>query len=179
MRLFARRGYDGVGVAELSEALGVNPPSLYAAYGSKCGLFEHAMRIYRARFEAAVPEALESEERLDAAVARLFAMAADAYTQDTEAAGCMVIEGGRSVQDPGARALLEKAHLATRRLIVERFERGNAPEPDLLADYVLAILSGLSASARRGAGRERLQAMASIAAAGFATRVGVASSAEP
>src|SRR5262245_54161278 len=46
MRLFHGRGYDAVGVAELGAALGVNPPSLYAAFGSKMGLFREAVARY-------------------------------------------------------------------------------------------------------------------------------------
>src|SRR5690242_7796928 len=46
MGLFHGRGYDGVGVAELGAALGVSPPSLYAAFGSKMGLFRQAVARY-------------------------------------------------------------------------------------------------------------------------------------
>jgi TetR/AcrR family transcriptional repressor for divergent bdcA len=171
MRLFARHGYDGVGVAELSEALGVNPPSLYAAFGSKRGLFERAVQLYRQRYEAAVPAALAAEPRLEDAVARLFSVAAEAYTEDSEAPGCMIIEGARSAQDPGACTVLAEAHGSTRALVLDRLRRDDAPDPEVLADYVLAILSGLSAAARRGASREKLHAIAAIAAQGFAARL--------
>jgi TetR/AcrR family transcriptional repressor for divergent bdcA len=171
MRLFAKHGYDGVGVAELSEALGVNPPSLYAAFGSKRGLFERAVQLYRERFETCLPEALDSEPRLERAIARLFEAAVDGYTRDPEAPGCMIIEGGRSAHDAGACALLSDAHQATRAVILERLRRDDAPEPEVLTDYILAILSGLSASARRGLPKERMLAVASIAAEGFAARL--------
>jgi TetR/AcrR family transcriptional repressor for divergent bdcA len=174
MRLFARHGYDGVGVAELSEALGVNPPSLYAAFGSKRGLFERAVELYRRRYESAVPAALAAESRLEDAIAGLFAGAADAYTDDPESPGCMIIEGTRSAQDPGACTVLGEAHGSTRALILERIRRDGAPDPEILADYVLAILSGLSASARRGTSKEALRAIAAIAAEGFAARLAAA-----
>ena len=45
LALFHERGYDAVGVAELSQATGVKPPSLYAAFGSKQGLFERAVAL--------------------------------------------------------------------------------------------------------------------------------------
>jgi len=48
LALFRQRGYDGVGVAELSQALGIKPPSLYAAFGNKHGLFVEAIKIYAA-----------------------------------------------------------------------------------------------------------------------------------
>lgn len=171
MRLFARHGYDGVGVAELSEALGVNPPSLYAAFGSKRGLFERAVELYRERYEAAVPAVLASEPRLEDAVARLFAVAAKAYTDDPDSPGCMIIEGTRSAQDPGACTVLGDAQRSTRGLILDRLRTDGAPDPEVLADYVLVVLSGLSAAARRGTSGENLSEVAAIAAQGFAARL--------
>lgn len=46
IKLFQARGYDAVGVAELSAALGIKPPSFYAAFGSKAGLLERALKRY-------------------------------------------------------------------------------------------------------------------------------------
>ena len=46
MKLFHARGYDAVGVAELVAALGIKPPSFYAAFGSKAGLLERALERY-------------------------------------------------------------------------------------------------------------------------------------
>src|SRR5262245_25860741 len=48
MRLFHARGYDAVGVAELVSELGIKPPSFYAAFGSKAGLFRQALDRYAA-----------------------------------------------------------------------------------------------------------------------------------
>ena len=45
--LFHARGYDAVSIADLTHALEINPPSLYAAYGSKFALFERTLRSYR------------------------------------------------------------------------------------------------------------------------------------
>lgn len=180
MRLFAKHGYDGVGVAELSGALGVNPPSLYAAFGSKRGLFERAVQLYREQFERHLTQALATESRLEDAIARLFQAAAEGYTSDPEAPGCMIIEGGRSAHDEGACALIDDALEVGRLVILERLRRDDAPEPEVLADYIFAVLSGLSASARRGAAKERLAAVASIAAQGFAARLAAATaSADP
>jgi TetR/AcrR family transcriptional repressor for divergent bdcA len=170
MRLFASRGYDGIGIAELSEELGINPPSLYAAFGSKRGLFERALELYAERFGGDLPKALESEERLEDAISALLAAAADAYTRDREAAGCMVIEGARGGA-PDVCPMLNEAQAAIRHLILERIRRGGAPSPELLCDYVIAVLRGLSASARRGMDRDRLRGVAAIAAQGFAARL--------
>jgi TetR/AcrR family transcriptional repressor for divergent bdcA len=112
MRLFAARGYDAVGVAELSEALGISPPSLYATFGNKRGLFERALRLYSERYGGELPKALESEARLEDAVDQLFLAAAESYTAETCVAGCMVMEGARSGRTPKPLLWLRKLRRA-------------------------------------------------------------------
>ena len=176
MRLFAARGYDGVGVAELSEELGINPPSLYAAFGNKRGLFERALQLYADRFGGGLPDALNSQARLEDAVASVFHAAAEAYTADPDFVGCMVMESTKACHDPDACAIVFQAQNSLRDLLLKRIERARAPEPEVLADFVIATLRGMSASARTGLGRERLQEIGAIAADGFAARVASAGS---
>jgi TetR/AcrR family transcriptional repressor for divergent bdcA len=171
MRLFAARGYDAVGVAELSEALGISPPSLYATFGNKRGLFERALRLYSERYGGELPKALESEARLEDAVDQLFLAAADSYTAETCVAGCMVMEGVRSGQDPEASALVTQAQESFRQIILDRIKRAEVDDPELLADYVLTSLRGMSASARRRMHRDRLREVAKIASQGFSARL--------
>ena len=45
-RLFHARGYDAVSVADLTQAFGINPPSFYAAFGSKLGLYTRVLQRY-------------------------------------------------------------------------------------------------------------------------------------
>ena len=47
MRLFWRHGYEGVSIGDLTKAIGVAPPSLYAAFGSKAGLYQQALTRYK------------------------------------------------------------------------------------------------------------------------------------
>jgi TetR/AcrR family transcriptional repressor for divergent bdcA len=173
MRLFAARGYASVGIAELSEELGINPPSLYAAFGSKRGLFERALEIYAQRFGGNLPKALESEPRLDDAISVFLLAAADAYTRDPHAAGCMVMDGaGAGPSD--VCSVLNEAQQSIRQLVLDRITRDGAAAAETLADYVMTVLRGLSASARRGMPKEKLRAVALIAAQGFAARLTVA-----
>lgn len=46
LRVFWQRGYAPASVAELCKAMGSNAPSLYAAFGSKAGLFLEALHFY-------------------------------------------------------------------------------------------------------------------------------------
>ena len=71
MEVFWRHGYEGATIAELTAAMGINPPSLYAAFGSKEGLLKAALDRYaakRAEFMRDVlsaPTAREVVERLN------------------------------------------------------------------------------------------------------------------
>jgi hypothetical protein len=89
----------------------------------------------------------------------------------------MVMESARAGQDPEACVMLSQAQNSLRDLLLERIERDGAPEPEVLADFVIATLRGMSASARAGLSRERLQEIGAIAAEGFAARMASASAA--
>ena len=71
-RLFHQRGFDGVGVAELSQAIGVTAPSLYSAFGSKCDLFERVLEKYVAEEGSWIVTALEEGETVALAIELLF-----------------------------------------------------------------------------------------------------------
>lgn len=60
MEVFWRHGYEGATIAQLTEAMGINPPSLYAAFGSKEALLKAALDRYTARREAWMEEVLSA-----------------------------------------------------------------------------------------------------------------------
>src|SRR3546814_9199255 len=91
MRLFWRHGYEGVSLNDLTSAIGIAPPSLYAAFGSKAGLYREALDRY-----SGVPGALlnlGSELTLDETVAAILRRGADAVTDPRGEKGCMVSSG--------------------------------------------------------------------------------------
>jgi len=160
MKLFHARGYDAVGVAELGAALGIAPPSFYAAFGSKAGLFERALAHYMAGeaniFGRARAEGGSVAEVIDGT----FARAARLYPRRYGVAGCLVLDGTRNSVDPEARALTAAARQASRDAIRD-FIAGEYPAcADELADLVTIALSGMSAAARDGASRKQLEAFA-------------------
>src|SRR5512138_3569574 len=63
VKVFWSRGYEGASLAELTEAMGINPPSLYAAFGDKEGLFLEAAARYEAQLRDACPYAEEPTAR--------------------------------------------------------------------------------------------------------------------
>lgn len=175
MDLFHRRGYDGVGVAELSKTIGITAPSLYSAFGSKCELFERVLQHYAQVAGGWLPEVLATEDRLEGLINRLFVQAAESYTASPDCPGCLILDGTRNCTDAQAQALTAGFRQMTRQLIRDRIA---AAAPDLialrvdaLADYAITILVGLSGSARDGMTPEALRTTAEIAAAGFSQRL--------
>jgi AcrR family transcriptional regulator len=46
MLLFGERGFEGTSMADLTQAMGLNPSSIYAAFGGKDALFQLAVKRY-------------------------------------------------------------------------------------------------------------------------------------
>lgn len=161
-RLFHARGYDAVSVAEITEALGINPPSFYAAFGSKAALYARTLCRYTGSEGIPLAEILRPGRPVAEALSAVLEEAARRYGADPAAAGCLAIEGTRC-NDPeaqrAARALTTAAEDTIR-----RFVAATHPEAaDRLADYVVTVMIGLSAMAREGHGLDRLMATARLA----------------
>ena len=171
-RLFHQRGYDGVSVADLTQALEINPPSLYAAYGSKVGLFEHALRRYAAENALPVSEIFKDRD-LGEAVTMIFISAAEQYSSDATARGCLVTEGTRAA-DPEARAIATEISSVMVSAIGEEIGKRVPRNGDAMADAVVTMVRGLSAAAYTGMDANRLRATAEQAA--FMFKAGLSAS---
>lgn len=155
MRLFRRFGYEGVSVADLTSAIGIAPPSLYAAFGSKAGLYREALDRY-----VALPGALDGmdgAETLEQAVTGLLEAAIKAVV--AEERGCMISTGlveGAAEQQELARELAQR-RTALRNRIAERLGKWlDRPKAERLAAYLLAVQQGISVQARDGATEDEL-----------------------
>ncbi|MEO0648896.1 MAG: TetR/AcrR family transcriptional regulator, partial [Cyanobacteria bacterium J06650_10] len=112
--LFHRRGYDGVGVAELSKSMGITAPSLYSAFGNKRSLFEQVLKHYIQTRGCWLPTALATEGELESTITHFFSKAAEIYTDDPERCGCLVMDATRNCSDEEAKALTAGMQQATR-----------------------------------------------------------------
>lgn len=171
MALFHDRGYEGVGVAELSAAIGVNPPSLYAAFGSKKGLFERALQRYVATAGGVTAATLAEPGPVAEVVPRVLTRLAEVYAKPGGLRGCLVLDSTRNCADPEVRALTEAVRLQARALLRRRIAEEYPEAAEALADYVGVTLAGLSASARDGMAPEALRRVATMAAAGFVAQL--------
>ncbi len=169
-RVFWERGYEAASIAELTRAMAIGAPSLYAAFGDKRTLFEEVVRGYGAQYGGFIELALSEERTGGAAVARVLREAAAEYTAPGRPAGCLIASAALncSAEDvvAGLRKRREENVRAFERLIREDVAAGLLPEDTDaagLARFVGAILQGMSQQARDGAGRAELEAVAEAA----------------
>ena len=160
--LFHQCGFDAVGIAKLTKALDINPPSLYAAYGSKADLFELAIEAYIAENNLPVNEILAPERDTSDALKELIHQAASLYVRSETERGCMVAEGMRAA-DQKAR-MISNYYCELSREFIKNFIIQKHPEKaEELADYVVVSLQGLSAAAFAGLPTSRILTVAELA----------------
>lgn len=158
--LFHAHGYEGVGVAALAEAMGINPPSLYAAFGSKAALYDEVLARYG---QSALPVMglLTPEADTAEALTALLREAARLYADDSQAIGCMVLEGARGT-DADATRCAQSRKAAAHQQIADFVALRHPDKADLVADYMVMLMSGLSADARARTPPDRLRAVADM-----------------
>lgn len=166
-RLFHEKGYDAVSVADLTKALGINPPSFYAAYGSKAELYKRILDRYAEMGAIPLQTILEADRPMATSLTEVLEQAAHAYAADPLATGCMVLEGIRC-NDLQAREAAYVFHEAAKGVIRQYIFERYPLEADRLADFVCTTMAGLSASARQGQGLDRLLATARLAGTAIA-----------
>jgi TetR/AcrR family transcriptional repressor for divergent bdcA len=165
-RLFHERGYDGVTVADLTEVLGINPPSFYAAFGSKAVLYARALCRYTGSEGVPLAEILRPGRPVAEALSAVLEESARRYSANPAAAGCLVIEGARC-NDPDARNAARVLTAAAEDTI-RCFIAATHPEvAGRLADYIVTLMIGLSTMAREGHSIDRLLATARLASPGI------------
>lgn len=177
-RLFWRKGYAATSIADLTEAMGIGSPSLYAAFGSKEALYAEAVRHYGALRGPRVWDRFERAPTARQAVEALLMDSAAALTSPSEYGdppGCMVTlsaVGSEGCSELGTlvRGLRAEALAAIEARVARAVTKGELPgSVDLsgVARFVLAIQAGMSIQARDGATRSELEAAARVAMAGW------------
>lgn len=161
--LFHARGYDGVSVADITDALGINPPSFYAAFGSKAGIFARVLERYSQGSAIPITDLLRSDRPIEECLAKVLEEAARFYAAKPAAPGCLVLEGLRC-NDEGAREAARSYNLAAESLIRDSIAARHPEEAERLTDFISTTLSGLSAKARAGHDLDRLLSTARLAA---------------
>ncbi|HZQ71193.1 MAG TPA: TetR/AcrR family transcriptional regulator [Terriglobales bacterium] len=168
VQVFWQKGYEGASLDDLTRAMGINRPSMYAAFGDKQELFRKALDRYAEGPAGYVREALQ-EKTARAVVEKLLLRTVAAVACRGNPHGCLLVQGAVSTGDSSICGELA----ARRELMVtwlrRRFKRAQS-EGDLprhadtaaLARYVATILHGLSVQASSGASRKELEKVVKV-----------------
>jgi AcrR family transcriptional regulator len=169
MQVFWRKGYLGTSLSDLTDAMGINRPSLYAAFGNKESLFRKVLERYSKGPSAYLSEALR-EPSARAVVGRLFHGVVDLLTDPHTPTTCMWVHGALSCGDDPLRdefAAQRAAGLAELRTRLKcAIADGDLPadaDADALARYVQTVNFGLTVQASTGATRRELLRIVEIA----------------
>jgi AcrR family transcriptional regulator len=169
--VFWHKGYEGTSLPDLTKAMGINRPSLYAAFGNKEELFRRTLDRYDEGPTGYVREAL-NEPKARAVAERLLRGAVDLLTDARNPRGCLLVQGALAC---GESAESVRQELVSRRVagevaVRQRFKRALA-DGDLPADtdaadlarYLLTVIRGMAVQAASGASRAGLRRVAKMA----------------
>jgi AcrR family transcriptional regulator len=169
MQVFWRKGYLGTSLSDLTDAMSIERPSLYAAFGNKKSLFRKVLDRYSKGPSAYLSEALR-EPTARAVVERVFHGVVDLLTDPRTPTTCMWVHGALSCGDDPLRkefaaqrvAGLEELRARFRRAVTEGDLPNNA-DTDTLASFVQTVNFGLTVQASTGATRKDLLRVVSAA----------------
>ncbi|MEW9304311.1 MULTISPECIES: TetR/AcrR family transcriptional regulator [Labrys] len=179
-RLFWCKGFEATSIADLTQAMGIGAPSLYAAFQSKEALYAEALRHYAETNESYVWAGFQSAATARDAVRSILADSAAALTGCVAdiPRGCMVtLSSVGSEGHAELGELVRSARAVTLERLLTRFSRavadGEIPvSTDLhaLARFVQTVQNGMSILARDGVSCAELEAVADVAMAGWDVR---------
>lgn len=171
MLLFWKRGFEGTSMADLTQAMGLNPSSIYAAFGDKHALFSLAVERYMNMRAQYATKALE-EPTLERVVRALFDNTVAFLTTPGHPPTCMTLAGavGCSADAVPARDLLteirKQNQVAIRKRLLKARKSGELSKDINVDDYtryLSSILAGLSIQAANGSTKAELNRTAQMA----------------
>lgn len=174
VQLFWSKGYAATSITDLTAAMGITAPSLYAAFGDKKALFDEVVEAYGIRYGGFIARALAEEPTAKRAIARILHEAADEHTKDGCPRGCLLLCASDATNDTDVAQQLRRLRNDNVAVFEQRIradvEAGVLPagtDAAALARYTGAMLQGMSQSARDGAGRDELERVAALAIHGW------------
>ncbi len=167
--LFRTQGFAATSLDDLSEATGMNRPSLYGAFGDKRELYIKSYQRYRDEAAAAMGDIFRQELPLRERLERIFASALDIYLSGgTGPRGCFTVltAASEAVSDPEIRAMvlegltgLDKAFAGCFRRARETGELPESADPAVLAQLASATIHSIAIRARARVPRKELEAI--------------------
>lgn len=171
LHVFWSHGYEGTSMSELTEALGMNKPSIYAAFGNKEELFRKVLVKYLAGPVTFVAAALNEPTAQKVVEAFLFG-AVEFLTEPNTPRGCMVVQGALTCGEGSAKIQQELINhrQSYENALKQRFDLA-ITQADLppksnsaaLAKYLATLHQGLSVQATSGATKAELMEVVNLA----------------
>jgi TetR/AcrR family transcriptional regulator, transcriptional repressor for nem operon len=151
MDVFRRKGYEATSMRDLSEATGLGSGSLYAAFGSKEGLYLAALDLYRRRYAAPLADIVRAGEDARAVLREIFVSIVDDIVGDGQRQACLIV--GAAVERAGDARVSERLRASTQSLEHTLFDvlaqgqlRGQVPAGRSAADlaaFLVTTMQGL------------------------------------
>ncbi len=176
MDVFWARGYAGASIAELTEAMGINPPSLYAAFGSKEELFKEAVRLYAETDDACTLSMLEGDLTTRQSITAMLLASARSCVKPGKPSGCFMTLGaanGGPETDAAQHFLCDQRRDMAGRIrarLARGVTDGELPDGldlDRITAFFATVIKGMSIEARDGADIATLTAVAHSAMLGW------------
>lgn len=175
MRVFWSKGFSGASMSDLTAAMGIASPSLYAAFGSKEGLYREAIDHYVTVYGADFRQAAQAPTARDS-IEGLLRHAVRSFFECDAGRGCMIMQTAAESGDVSAelaarlcdvRKLGTETFAARLRQGVEEGDVGAGTDVRAVADFYATVHKGLSLSASGGAGRAELESVVASAMAAW------------
>ena len=163
LRLFWQKGYEGTSLSDLTEAMGITRPSLYAAFGNKENLFSLALDLYEKDKLAYIGEAVKAPTARG--VAETLLLGSVDVATGGESRGCMGVIASVACQsvEPSIRDDVNARAESAKQLIVARMQRAidageftSQTNAMAMTRFLLVLMQGISVQAQSGASREEL-----------------------
>ncbi len=171
MRVFWEKSYEGATIADLTEAMGINRSSMYAAFGDKEAVFHRVMERYREARMTYISQAL-AQPSLRKVVAGLIHGTAEFLSSPGNPRGCLSIQGALACgtdAEPVKQAMIDwrkSGEAALKKRLRQAQSEGELPaeiQPADFARYLSSVMAGLGIQATNGATRAELRRVAAIA----------------
>lgn len=178
LTVFWEKGYEGASLAELTEAMGITKPSLYACFGNKEALFHKALDLYERDKLCYMRSALQ-EPSARGVAERLLRGTLDIQAGGNDPRACLGVISmvACTTQAESIKADVIARRASSDKALVERLERAQAEgdlpagvEPAALATYLTAVIQGMGVQASGGASRDQLEQLVNTTLAMWPTK---------
>jgi AcrR family transcriptional regulator len=169
MRVFWAKGYEGASLSNLTRAMRINRPSLYATFGNKKQLFRKVLDRYMGGPVAWFGNALTAAKARDVVEQILYGVTRMAGNPGIPA-GCLLVQGALACGDSSARKEVAARRVAAEVALCRRLQQAKregdlakSADPAELAHYVMTVVRGMAVQSAGGASPDQLRRVAQIA----------------